>query len=186
MTARLRLLCHAATAATRTVSFADDAPVDAAEHGRIARLTRLRAGTVLASPARAARDTAEVLGGPFDEDGRLADLDVGRWRGQTLDLVLAREPDAVALWMRDPTSAPHGGEPITALVARVAAFLADAADHPRLLAVTHASVLRAAVVHVLGAPAQAFWSVDAAPLGLVELSHDGRRWALRYGPRDPG
>jgi broad specificity phosphatase PhoE len=45
-------------------------------------------------------------------------------------------------------------------------------------AVTHAEVVKAAVVHALGAPLAAFWRIDSSPLALTELhAHDGR-WTL--------
>lgn len=180
MTARLRLLCHAATAATRASAFADDEPVDGREQERIARLTLPRVDLVQTSPSRAARDTAALLGLDSSVAPLLADLDAGRWRGSAFAAVVAEEPDAVAAWTTDPASAPHGGESIVALVARAGAFMDSAASHRRLLGITHAAVLRAAIVHVVGAPAQAFWAIDAGPLGFADFSHDGRRWRLRH------
>jgi broad specificity phosphatase PhoE len=44
--------------------------------------------------------------------------------------------------------------------------------------VTHAGVVKAAVVHALGAPVMSFWRLDVAPLGITELhAHDGR-WTV--------
>jgi hypothetical protein len=34
---------------------------------------------------------------------------------------------------------------------------------------------------VLAAPAGAFWRIDVAPLAIIELGSDGRRWNLRAG-----
>ncbi|MDZ7904798.1 MAG: histidine phosphatase family protein [Cypionkella sp.] len=54
--------------------------------------------------------------------------------------------------------------------------------HPikgRIVAVTHASVIRAIVLHILQAPAEAFWSLDIAPATMTDLRHDGRRWTVR-------
>lgn len=183
MTTRLHLLCHAATAATRANAFAADEALEPKDQARIARLTLPRVDLVLASPARAARETAVALGVEARQDSRLADLDTGRWQGRRLAQVLADEPDAVATWTGDPASAPHGGESIVALVARVGAFLDATAGGPRVLAISHAAVVRAAIVHALGAPPATFWSIDAAPLALAQFSHDGRRWRLRFeGP----
>ena len=44
---------------------------------------------------------------------------------------------------------------------------------------THAAVLRATLVAVLGAPPSAFWLIDARPLSTLTLTSDGRRWAVR-------
>ena len=46
------------------------------------------------------------------------------------------------------------------------------------LAVTHASVVRAAIVHALGADPYAFWRIDVAPLSLARLSGRDGRWNL--------
>jgi broad specificity phosphatase PhoE len=55
---------------------------------------------------------------------------------------------------------------------------AQAAIDGRAIAVTHAGVVKAAVVHALGAPPAAFWRVDVTPLALTELhAHDGR-WTV--------
>ena len=87
--------------------------------------------------------------------------------------------------MTDPHAAPHGGESLAALLGRVAGWLdAQAACHGRGIAVTHAGVVKAAVVHALGAPAAAFWRVDVTPLALTELhAHDGRWTVTRVNAR---
>ncbi|WP_146617958.1 histidine phosphatase family protein, partial [Rhodoplanes serenus] len=84
-----------------------------------------------------------------------------------------------AAWRSGPDAAPEGGESLRALLARVGAWLDARMSARKLLAVTHPAVVRAAVVHVLAAPPSSFWQVDAGPLALVDLRHDGRRWALR-------
>jgi len=53
------------------------------------------------------------------------------------------------------------------------------AEHGHTIAVTHGSVIRAAIVHVLGAPLSACRKIDIEPLGITEFSSDGRRWMLR-------
>lgn len=175
------MLCHAATAATRSASFALDEPIEGGEEARIAALPAglARHATVLAAPSLAARQTAEALAADVAEEAALRDLDVGSWRGRALADVAAAEPQGLAAWMTDPEAAPHGGESIAGLVARVGAWLDGGSLAGRVLAVTHPAVLRAAVLHGLGAPACAFWTIDAGPLAAVTFSHDGRRWTLR-------
>ncbi|GAA3041478.1 hypothetical protein GCM10020229_60790 [Kitasatospora albolonga] len=109
---------------------------------------------------------------------------MGRWRGRTLEELTTTEPAALAQWLADPEAAPHGGEPLTALCARVADWLdALAGTHPdgRVLAVAEPELVRAAALHTLGAPPASFWRIDVAPLTATELSGRTGRWNLRCG-----
>ena len=91
----------------------------------------------------------------------------------------AQEPEAVDDWLRNPDSAPHGGESLIDLMRRVAGWLdAQAAAPGVALAVTHASVIRAAVVHAIDAGPRSFWRIDVAPLSLARLNGDAGRWTL--------
>jgi broad specificity phosphatase PhoE len=67
------------------------------------------------------------------------------------------------------------------LVQRTAAWLdrQSAAAPERLLAVTHASVIRAAIVHALMVPLSAFWRIDIAPLTRAAIIARDGRWTLR-------
>ena len=110
----------------------------------------------------------------------MRDLDCGRWAGRDLSEIEKEEPAAVAAWLTDPEAAPHGGELIADVLRRVAGWLdGEAAVGGRIVAVTHASVIRAAILHAIGAPLTSFWHLDVAPLTLTDLRHDGARWTLR-------
>jgi broad specificity phosphatase PhoE len=66
------------------------------------------------------------------------------------------------------------------LIRRVAAWC----DGPergegRVLAITHPAVMRAALVHALGAGAAAYWRIDVAPLSRLILSRQGANWRLQ-------
>jgi broad specificity phosphatase PhoE len=162
-------------------SAVDDATAWVGRSSRIERLEQLEAG-----PERRTIETAGLVGGGQGAHvvRELADLDLGSWVGDRLVEIQPRDPDGVQAWLDDPTATPHGGESVAALVDRVGGWLErlGAEQDPgavRTLAVTHAAVVRAAVLSVLAAAPTAFWSVDAAPLGATTLTHDGRRWALR-------
>lgn len=178
---RLLLLRHAPTAATRASAFPRDEPLDARGAAAAARLRgRLPAeGDCYASAAERARRTAVLAGYDPICEPALAECDFGRWRGRTLAQVAGSEPDAVTRWMTDPASAPHGGESLTALIDRIGDWL-DVQS--RLtgsgVAVTHGGPVRAAVVHALGAPPEAFWRIDAAPLRVTELHAHDASWRL--------
>ena len=177
----LRLLCHAATAAVRTSAFPADEPIDSQARQKLASLPfRLsHVDRCWTSPALRARQTAQGLQLDAAVEPMLRDCDYGRWAGRGFDDVQAKEPDAIAEWLRDPTSAPHGGESILALIERAAAWLDRESGTPgRVLAITHASIIRAAIVHAIGARPHSFWRIDIAPLSLTRLSGAHGRWTL--------
>jgi broad specificity phosphatase PhoE len=117
-----------------------------------------------------------LLGLNADIEPRLRDCDYREWRGRTLAEL---EPDAVETWLSDPEAVPHGGESGRALLARVAGWL-DELDAPaRIVAVTHPSVIRAALVHAIRGTPATFWRIDIAPLSHTVLSGRGGTWTLR-------
>jgi broad specificity phosphatase PhoE len=179
--ARLRLLCHAPTAAIRTSAFPDDEPLDAQARGKLSSLS-FRVGPAdlcSTSPALRARQTTQGLGIAADIEPLLRECDYGRWVGRPFDEVQREEPNAVDEWLRDPAAAPHGGESFVSLIARVAHWLdLKRAEPQRIVAITHAAVIRAAIVHALGAPPLSFWRIDIAPLSLVRLNGANGRWTL--------
>jgi broad specificity phosphatase PhoE len=181
MTARLDLLAHGASEATRAARFPDDEPLEASAAQALLGLSgRLRShARVLTAPARAARETATALGLDAQVEIALRDCHYGRWRGLASKDVAEREPGAFAAWLGDPMAAPHGGESVAAFIERVGAWLGQAlAREGATLAVTHASVVRAAIVNALGAGPSAFARIDVAPLSLARLSGHAGRWNL--------
>jgi broad specificity phosphatase PhoE len=181
MTTRIKLLCHASTAAVRASAFPGDEPIDSQGRQKLAALPhRLgHANRYWTSPALRARQTAEVLGLEATVEPLLRDCDYARWTGRSLDELQAEEPAAVAQWLSDPAAAPHGGESILGLIERVAAWLdSQSAAQGQIVAITHASVIRAAIVHAIEAPPRSFWRIDVAPLSLTVLSGADGRWNL--------
>ncbi|MDO5706503.1 MAG: histidine phosphatase family protein [Paracoccus sp. (in: a-proteobacteria)] len=155
--------------------------------GKLIRATRLadslpRGARAFAAPSRRAAQTAAALGLIADLDPALAETDFGRWAGRDLAAVLADTPDAVAVWLNDPSAAPHGGETLADVQARVADWLeARAAEGGQVIAISHPGPIRAAVLHALGAPLTIAHRIDVAPLSRVLLTHDARRWMWRSG-----
>lgn len=177
---RLVLLRHAPTEATRRSAFPADEDLDDAGREACVALPAAR-GEVLCAPERRAVQTCVAAG---YADARvvdaLADCDYGRWSGRTVGEVFSEEPEDAASWRLDPFAAPHGGEPLDAFLARIGGWLDEQAtlDGP-CLAVTDAGAVRAAVVHALGAPTEAFWRLDVAPLRRTELHARDGRWTVR-------
>jgi broad specificity phosphatase PhoE len=186
---RLLLVRHAPTAATRSFAFPADEPID--ERGRAAASdlgAALPSGyATLCSPSLRCRQTAEAAGlGEPGVEPALRECDFGAWAGQTLQDLAATDADGVRVWMTEPDANPHDGESLTHFAARVAEWLDDQAGlDGGAVAITHGGVVKAAVVHALGAPLDAFWRIDAAPLAITELhAHDGR-WTLTRSNAQP-
>ncbi len=49
----------------------------------------------------------------------------------------------------------------------------------RTVAFTHAPVVRAAILHAVGAPLGCARHIDVEPLSVTDIRSDGRRWVLR-------
>jgi broad specificity phosphatase PhoE len=184
VTSRVTFVSPATSPSLRQARFYDGDSID--DIG--AALAREAAGSLpvaareVVSPSVRCRETAAALGLDGVETRELGGLDVGRWRGRTLEAVAATEPEAVARWLTDPGSAPHGGESIEVLCGRVARWLEEAtAVDGRVLAVAEPEVVRAAVTEALDIPAAAFWRLDVSPLTVTELSGRAGRWNLRLG-----
>lgn len=181
MTVRLVLVTHAETAATRAARFPGVESLT--EHGRSAAVSARgalrRIGHAWHGPEARCQETAAALGLIATAEPALADLDTGTWRGLTLAEVEAERPDGLLAWLTDPDATPHDGESIFLLVQRVGTWLGGLPARPaRIAAVTHPAVARAAVLHVLGAPPSAFWSLDTRPLSQTWMSRHGGRWRL--------
>ncbi|MCC5475598.1 histidine phosphatase family protein [Streptomyces sp. NPDC059680] len=184
MTSRVLLVSPAMSASLRQARFDDGGSIDegGAARARSAAGVLPSAVRVLSSPGVRCRETAAALGLDGVPVRELAGLDVGRWRGRTLEEVGAAEPEAVGRWLSDPECASHGGESVRDLCGRVARWLADAQGwEGRTVAVVEPEVVRAAVVDALGMPAAVFWRLDVPPLTVTELSGRAGRWNLRLG-----
>jgi broad specificity phosphatase PhoE len=182
MHTRLTLVCAGATAATKAAAFPRDEPLETRSLAMVPELAKHLhlSGRVLAAPSLAARQTAEILSHDVCKEEALADWNCGRWAGRRLAELEEKEPQALAQWLSDPDAAPHGGESLAGLCGRVASWLdARNGSERRIAAVTHAAVVRCAVVGSLGAPLLSFWRLDVLPLSVTELRGDGKRWHVR-------
>ncbi|MFO1143366.1 MAG: histidine phosphatase family protein [Amaricoccus sp.] len=180
---RLTLVCHGATAANRLATFPLDEPLEPRSLAAARAFARRGAAAIaFSSPALRARQTAEAMNIDAVVEPALRDCDYGRWAGQALEAVAERKPEAMAAFLHDPSARPHGGESIDDLVARAGGWLDPLLQRRgSIVAVTHAAVIRAALIHVLRPPLDAFWRIDVPPLSATALTSDGRRWAWRAG-----
>ncbi|MDM9626110.1 histidine phosphatase family protein [Rhizobium sp. S152] len=179
MMTRLTWICSGATEANRQARFPLDESLEekATVEARTLAPGLRRADRVFASPALRARQTAEALGLDPVVTPELSDCDYGRWAGRSIAEIEANE---LAAWMSDPQATPHGGESIATLCARVEAWMdGQLTLGGHVLAISHAPVLRAAILVTLRAPSASFWRVDAEPLSTLQMTSNGTRWSLR-------
>lgn len=176
------LVSNASTAATANAAFPLDEDLDPRGRSRAAaaavRLGQFK--VAWCGPSRRTVETAATLGIDATIDSDLRDCDYGAWSGRTLTEVAAEQPEAVAQWLSDPAMAPPGGESVLALLRRVGRWLdVHRSDTGRGLAITHAAVVRAAIVHAIGAAPESFWRIDVAPLSKTILRGQADRWSLQ-------
>lgn len=132
--------------------------VDARKAKRVAHRVRERARrhawprVVFTSPLRRSADVGRWLarwGWQHHVDARLSELDFGAWDGQRWDAI---NPAEVAAWTDAfAVYAPGGGESVTQLMARCAAFLAEHAQD-KVCLVAHAGWINAALRVAAGLP----------------------------------
>ncbi len=178
---RILLISHAATREQREGRFPMDEAVDPE--------TLLKLSTsawslpafeqVWTAPEQRTRQTAAVLGLKADVQHELRDCSYGAWAGSSLEEVNEHHSAELSSWLSDVTAAPHGGESFENVMQRTARWLDALRGHGPAIAVTHASVIRAAVVHALGAPREALRRVEISPLTVTDLRQSGQSWQLR-------
>jgi broad specificity phosphatase PhoE len=117
-------------------------------------LTNESLAAVYTSPLRRARETAAIIAVRLRLDVRpldaLREIHVGHWEGLTIDEVKERYPESASAGWH---SGWPGGETYEELSARVLpTFVGLAVAHPneRILAVTHAGPVRAALAAAMG------------------------------------
>jgi probable phosphoglycerate mutase len=156
------------------------------------RLARQPVAALYTSPLERARETAEPLGAARHllarTDDSLLEVDFGEWTGRTFE-----DLDQTPAW-RDYnadrlTACAPGGEPIAAVQARIVAAL----DRLRAIhasaavaIVSHAEVIRCAVLHHLGMPLDMFRRIEISPASvtILELGPDESRF-LCINAQDP-
>ena len=177
MATTLTLISHGSTEALRRAAFPADEPLErfGARDGARARERLRRFDRAWVAPELRARQTAAALGIEAAVEPALRDLDSGSWAGKGLAEIA---PQLLAVWLNDTAPPPHGGETVTALIARVADWMKSPIGEGHCAAVTHPAILRAAIVHAIGADASAFRRIDVAPLDAAVLSFSDR-WRFR-------
>lgn len=143
-----------------------------------------RATKLVCAPELRTLQTAELFGESVERVEALRDCDYGRWSGVRIKDLEKTAPEQLQHWILDPNAAPHGGESVSQVIERFAAWLTTLESTPgHVVAVTHPFIIRAALAHVLQSPA--FNLIDVEPLSAIELRFSGR-WRLRLGNEPEG
>jgi probable phosphomutase (TIGR03848 family) len=147
------------------------------------RLASARIAAIYVSPRERATETAAPLAQRLGLAPRietaLDEFDFGEWAGRSFE-ALEAEP----LWppfnrLRSVTR-PPGGETMLEVQARVVAFLDGCrGKHPgeTVAVISHGDVLKAALLHYLGAPIDHFlrFEIEPAAISVLELADWGPR-----------
>jgi broad specificity phosphatase PhoE len=155
------------------------------------RLRALHPDAFYTSPLQRARETAEIIaravGLTPTVDERLIEINYGAWEGKTFAEVMQQDAETYRAWDADPAAvSPPDGESGTQALARVTPFLDElAARHPseraRIMVVTHKTICRLVVCHVLGLPPSEYrrrLTMDNAAVNIFRQDEEGWRLAL--------
>lgn len=182
---RLLFVRHGTTKANQEKRFLGrlDSPLSEQGEGEVkalaARLKNEKISHVISSPLLRASQTASVIAAehnlPVTIDERLIELDYGSWDGMTWQEVGMLDFAGRQAWLEDGVSyAPHGGETMTTVAARVGATLQEwrATINPEagaVVAVFHGAALAAALCTLLDTPLRGLWPYRAKPASLSEV-----------------
>jgi broad specificity phosphatase PhoE len=176
---RITLISHPATREQKAGIFPLDESLDAQALAELAGVAWRPAGNsrILTAPELRARQTAGALGLAATEVPELRDCDFGCWAGRSLETL---PPGEISQWLSDIAVAPHGGESFHNLMARVGNWLDRQRDFGPMVVVTHASVIRAAIIHALElSPNRAFLRIEVAPMTITDMRLTAGSWRVR-------
>ncbi len=153
--------------------------------------TRCHWDLVVSSPLQRCLAFAQAVGErhvlPVQVEPTFQEVGFGRWEGLTPEEVRQQDPEGHAAFYRDPVRCrPEGAEDLLHFGQRVAKgyqrLVKEAADR-RVLVVAHAGVIRAALGHVLQAPAAAWYRVKVDNAGISRFLHQEGRDQLLFHNR---
>ena len=155
------------------VQLSDDGRAEAAALARV--FSGKSVAVVQSSPRRRARETAEpiaaALGARVEIEPALDEIDFGRWTGLGFD-ELAPDPHWQTWNAARSTARPPGGETMAEAQSRIidhVECIGRRLGHGQAILVSHCDVIRAALLHVLGRPLDAWSDIEVAPASVSTL-----------------
>ena len=139
-----------------------------------ARVASLEPVRIVTSPLVRAAETAEIVavacGLDVDVDARLIEVDYGEYDG----IALGELPsDLVWRWRNDADFAPPGGESLASVGKRMGEYTSEMLDSLRdgpMVAVSHVSPIKAAVLWALGLPDLYAWRLRLDNASVTRLA----------------
>ncbi|OPA84650.1 phosphoglycerate mutase [Pseudomonas fluorescens] len=175
---RLTLICHAATPLQKQGRFPDDESVTMNwQDAALSLANRYKNNRrLMCAPEARTQQTAGLFGENAEVVEALRDGDFGGWKGQAISEL---DSDSLGAWMTDSACAPHGGESVDQMCARIGRWMQSLESQPgHVVAVTHPFVIRAAMLYVMQFPVSMFYRIDVEPLSATELRFN-HLWRLR-------
>jgi probable phosphoglycerate mutase len=172
------LLGRALVGRTAAISLDDEGRREAGELAR--RLAGKGITQLQSSPRDRARETAAPiarwLGLAIEIEPAIDEIDFGGWGGRTF-ADLDNDPGWQVWNTRRSAARPPGGETMGQLQERVVRHLETMAAHQpeqRIVLVSHAETIRAAVLHCLGMALDDFARIEIAPASITTVRLDAR------------
>jgi|ERR1700678_1919211 broad specificity phosphatase PhoE len=178
---RITFICHPATSQQKAGVFPTDEPLDSKSLDRLSSIAWKvpKSARILTAPEQRTRQTGEALKLNATDAPELRECDFGHWRGIALEALQATDPAGLSEWLTDMSAAPHQGESFYNLATRISRWLDTQHNAGHVIAVTHVSVVRAAIVRVLHAPLnEAFQRIEVAPMTMTEIRLSSGHWRV--------
>jgi broad specificity phosphatase PhoE len=162
-----------------------DIPLDDTGKEQARRVAEHLAGTdidaAFSSPLSRCLETARLVaephGLPVVTDGRLREMDMGEWSGETYEAVAEKYGDIISCWTRDPGSlTPPGGEALEKVRERTLSWLEEAWEDYRwknLLVSSHSTPIRVIVSDLIGIPFNRMFCLSLAPASITTITYNG-------------
>ena len=142
-----------------------------------------RVDTLIASPVRRTRESAEIIaetmglgtrGLDIEEEPGFAEMEFGRWDGLTFAEVQERHPDEIEAWMASLDHAPGGGESFRLVEQRVLSALDNVLSQragQTVLIVSHVTPIKTLVAHALGAGLDGLFRLELSPATVSTIAY---------------
>jgi len=150
-----------------------------------ARLVTLKPELIISSDLdrclELAKAAASQLGLEPDPTPAWREVNFGQWENRTWEDIETHDSIVLQAWMKDFVRvAPPDGESFQSLHHRISLQMDLLLQRPeqRIVIVTHAGPMRAALCHAIGLPLQRAFSVDVAFGGILHLQYTNGQWSL--------